>query len=284
MARPSALARVAALSLLTLLASCVPALTPSQELTWDAFKACQKEGAAANLDRVMPDGNWALSGRGGDVHKLSACMQEYWRKAARENRLPVRAAVLEVTAAPARANALVVEAPPAWTAGDLWRFASQGPGSRRGAYNWRMQREDTVDGVPYYVMKRGLREVFHRKSDLAVSHEMVSDKLVVRNTPPRVDFVWPLAVGAHWDQTYRHDRPEDNQGFNHVYEGRVEAEETITVPAGTFKTLRIAYRNEPKTKVAWELWYAPQARFWIRRREQVDEGERVTELQSYELR
>jgi hypothetical protein len=279
-----ALARVALLFALVLTAACAPQLTPSQALTWDAYKACQSEGPSTNLERVQPDGNWYVTGREGEIFKVSACMQDYWRKAARENRVPVVPAVLKVTPAPARANGLVVEAPPQWAEGDLWRFASQGPGSRRSAYNWRVQREDTVDGVPYYVLKTGLREAFYRKSDLAVSHEMVSDKVVVRNTPARVFYVWPLAQGARWDQTYRHERPEDNRGYNHVYEGRVEAEETVTVPAGTFKTLRIAYRNDSSAKIAWAQWYAPEARFWVRMREEVEGGERVTELQSFELR
>ena len=273
-----------ALLVLALTASCAPKLTPAQELTWDAFKACQAEGPSTNLDRVQPNGNWYVTGREGEVFKVSACMDKYWRTAERENRIPTMPAVFKVTPAPAQANGLVVEVPPRWMEGDLWRFAAQGPAARRSAYNWRVQREDTVDGVPYYVLKSGLREAFYRQADLAMSHEMVSDKVVARNTPARVFYVWPLAAGARWDQTYRHERPEDQRSYNHVYEGRVEGEETVTVPAGTFKTLRIVYRNNPKTKVAWEQWYSPDVRFWIRMREQLDEGERVTELQSYELR
>src|SRR5437867_2368642 len=63
---------------LMLTTACAPGLTPQQEVTWDAFKACQKEGAAT-LDRIAPDGGWYLTGRE-DVHKISNCMRDYWRK------------------------------------------------------------------------------------------------------------------------------------------------------------------------------------------------------------
>ena len=42
---------------LMLTTACAPGLTPQQEVTWDAFKACQKEGAAT-LEVRARDGFW----------------------------------------------------------------------------------------------------------------------------------------------------------------------------------------------------------------------------------
>jgi hypothetical protein len=70
------------------LAACTSGLTPRQELTWDAYKACQAEGPSTNLDGVQPDGSWRVAGREGEVFKVHRCMQTYWQRAADEGRVP----------------------------------------------------------------------------------------------------------------------------------------------------------------------------------------------------
>ena len=44
----------------------------------------------------------------------------------------------------------------------------------------------------------------------------------------------------------------------------MEAEEVVTVPAGTFQTLKIVYRDRVKKTVLWEQWYSPKVRIWVR--------------------
>ena len=62
----------------------------------------------------------------------------------------------------------------------------------------------------------------------------------------------------------------------------MEGEETLTVPAGTFRTLKIVYRNASSGAVSWQQWYAPDVRMWIRTHEPArDDGERTVELVSY---
>jgi hypothetical protein len=58
----------------------------------------------------------------------------------------------------------------------------------------------------------------------------------------------------------------------------VEAEEIVTVPAGTFHTLKIVYRDRAKNTVLWEQWYSPKARIWVRLTDQREEGVRTQEL------
>src|SRR5438874_13685802 len=69
------------LCLLTL-PSCAPRLTLSQEITWDAYKACIAEGSSTQLEQVYPDGRWFVRGNEGEVFKVSNCMQRYWRDTA----------------------------------------------------------------------------------------------------------------------------------------------------------------------------------------------------------
>src|SRR5437870_9471992 len=102
-----------ALLALGLTTACAPQLNPHQEVAWDAFKACQKEGAA-RLDQVYLDGRWSISGRSGDVHRVNNCMIEYWRKASLEGRTPPVPASVTIKPAPGRADTLVVHEPPVW--------------------------------------------------------------------------------------------------------------------------------------------------------------------------
>ena len=118
--------------------------------------------------------------------------------------------------------------------------------------------------MTYYVLKSGTAERFYRKSDLADSHENRQNAVATRNTPPRLYYVWPMSVGTGWEQRYRHERPQDKQAYDTSYSAAVEAEEVVTVPAGTFQTLKIVYRDRVKKTFLWEQWYSPNVRIWVR--------------------
>jgi hypothetical protein len=270
-------------SIVFLAAACAPQLSPRQELTWDAFKSCESEGPSARLDRVDVDGGWGLRGREGEVFKVSRCMSAYWNRAMLEGRLPAGAPSLAVTPAPSRPHAFVVPEPPIWSTGDSWDFVSTSTAGGRRTFTWRVDREETVEGVTYYVLKSGTVESFYRKSDLAYSHENRRSSLATRNTPPRLYYVWPLSVGAGWEQTYRHERLEDKQAYDTGYAAAVEAEEVVTVPAGAFQTLKIVYRDRAKKTVLWEQWYSPKVRHWVRLRDQREEGVRTQDLVKFTL-
>lgn len=271
-----------ALLVLALTASCAPRLNPAQELTWDAFKACQSEGPSTTLDRVGEDGGSRIVGREGEVFKVGDCMREYRRKALLEGRTPPVPPVLTVKLAPDGATGLVVPAAPLWSKGDAWRYTSTSTAGRRRTYTWRMDREESIGDAAYYVLKSGTAEHFYRKSDLALLQDVRNGTLERRNTPAEVYYVWPLAVGASWTQTYRYQRPAANRSYDTTYAAAVEAEETISVPAGTFRTLKIVYRNPSTRAVRWEQWYAPDVRSWVRMHEPaLAEGERTRELLSF---
>lgn len=60
----------------------------------------------------------------------------------------------------------------------------------------------------------------------------------------------------------------------------MEAEETVTLPAGTFRTLRIARRNKATKEIRWEEWYAPDVKTWVRWRDRTTSGPRERRLTS----
>ena len=65
--------------------------------------------------------------------------------------------------------------------------------------------------------------------------------------PPSNDpfLILPLKVGDGWGEDPEFKRDD------HWYQWYVEEEETITVPAGTFKCLRLAYRCNPDHELIW---------------------------------
>src|SRR5262249_23242034 len=122
----------------------------------------------------------------------------------------------------------------------------------------------------HYVIKTGTREIFYRKSDHASSRETVDGVIVTRHTPPRLLYMWPLAVGQTWEQKMVEERPSDRQTNERVDSVAVEAEEAVTVPAGTFKTFKIVCRNKNTRSIRYEMWYSPEVTQWVKIRENLD--------------
>ena len=63
----------------------------------------------------------------------------------------------------------------------------------------------------------------------------------------------------------------------------VMASEATTVPAGTFKALKIVHRYKSTGAISYEEWYAPDVRMWVRERDRLEAGPRLRELTSYHL-
>jgi len=147
-----------------------------------------------------------------------------------------------------------------------------------------VDREEAIDDVPHYVIKTGTREIFYRKSDFASTRETVDGTIVLKNTPSRFQLVWPLQVGKTWEQTTVEERPVARQTIERVDAVTVEAEETVIVPAGTFQTLKVVYRNKKTNAIRYEAWYALAVKQIVKLRENLDSGLRVRELIAFKLR
>jgi len=265
--------------------------TPKQDYVWAMWANCQPQFSASDVvvTRVEPDGRyWARSGTSAALQQaLFACMREEfkarpyldWLKA-RQASAPQSGTMPSPTSTPNVAGPITA---PAWHVGDEWEYAYKSP-SDSGAYVWSVNRVEMLDGAQHYVIKTGTREIFYRVSDLANSLERVDGVVIQREAPSRLAYVWPLTVGKTWEQTHRQERPVDRTTTDRNSLWAVELEETVTVPAGTFRTLKITWRNKNTGGLIYEMWYAPDVKQWVKIREVLSSGIREREMVSFKLK
>jgi len=261
--------------------------TPQQDYTYAMAQGCSHI-PGVKLDRVEPDGRYWYIGGPAEWSQFKACMdQEFkthpfydWLKAQKRDakQPPVAVGSASPTAAPA--GPIMA---PVWKIGDEWQYAYKSP-TDSGTYVWSVNRVELLDGVEHYVIKSGTREIFYRVSDLASSLERVDGVVIARDTPSRLSYVWPLTVGKTWEQTTRQERPVDRTTLDRNSVWTVDADETITVLAGTFRTMKITWRNKNTGALNYEMWYSPEVKQWVKIREILSNGQRERELASFKLK
>lgn len=271
--------------------------TPQQDYVEEMGANCARTGqfmGGTRVVRVAPDGRYWVFAPGeamvmrDEYPRFFACMKEQyqahpfldWLKAQKREAQGPLAAVGSTSVAAFLPSGPIVA--PVWQVGDEWQYAYKSP-SDSGSYVWSVNRIETLDGDQHYVIKTGTREIFYRTTDLASSIERVDGVIVVRNTPSRTSFTWPLTLGKSWEQGYQEERPVDRSTSNRVSTWQVESEETVTVPAGIFRAFKIASRNKNTGALIYEMWYAPEVKQWVKIREVLTTGIRERELISFKL-
>jgi hypothetical protein len=267
--------------ILLLLAGCASMKnTLAQELAWERWQKCN-HFRGITLKEIRTDGQiWVWVADGGEQTAWRECDRLARVEQARGVAASIPSSALAV-ASPQPANAM--SAPPIWRRGDEWAYRYESPAGN-GTYVWSVDREEVIDGVPHYVIKTGTREIFSRKSDLASTQETVDGAIVVKNTPSRLHFVWPMYVGQTWEQTIQEERPVARQTAERIDTVTVDAEETVSVPAGTFKTLKIVCRNKKTGAIRYEAWYSAELKHVVMLRENLESGLRIRELIAFKLR
>ena len=220
----------------------------------------------ADLQRASP----AAKGESLTVSKCLPTRMEFGQAAANSPRTPV-----SVPAGPIVA--------PVWNIGDEWQYAYKSP-TGSGTYVWAVSRIDTLDGVQHYVVKVGTREILYRVADLANTLERVNGVVVLRETPSRLLYDWPLTVGKSWEHSHRQERPVERSTLDRNSLTSVEADEAVTVPAGTFRTMKLTWKNKNTNAVIYEMWYGPEVKQWVKIREVLSNGVRGRELIAFKLR
>ncbi|MBI4636287.1 MAG: hypothetical protein HY727_08055 [Candidatus Rokubacteria bacterium] len=266
---------------LLLLAGCASmGNTLAQDLAWERWQKCN-HFPTITLKEIETDGRiWVWTQYGSDL----SAWQECDRKAREEQARGAAASIPPSTMAVASPQlAYATSVPPVWKRGDEWAYRYDGP-TGKGTYVWSVDREEAIDGIPHYVIKAGTREIFYRKPDFAFTRETVDGAIVLNSTPSRFHYVWPMHVGQTWEQTVLEEKPAARQTSERVDAVTVEAEETVTVPAGTFKALKIVVRNRKTGATRVEAWYSPQLKQVVLLRENLESGLRVRELIAYKLR
>jgi IrrE N-terminal-like domain len=172
------------------------------------------------------------------------------------------------SSSPSAAAPIIV---PAWKPGDQWTFWSDSP---RGSttFVWSVDREEVVDGTAYYVITAGptrqepAREFFYQTTDLAWRMLKVNGALQSSAEPPQLRYVWPLTVGGAWEQTVvvTTVRQGTSSTETNARACRVTGEETVTVAGGIYRTIKTVCRDKTTNDVVYEMWYAPEAKHWVK--------------------
>ncbi|PYM96924.1 MAG: hypothetical protein DME04_00525 [Candidatus Rokuibacteriota bacterium] len=169
---------------------------------------------------------------------------------------------------------------PVWSPGDEWRTSWKTP-TASGTAVLTVEGEETVDGIEYYVIRNGARQVYYVKSTLGWHMEKVNGAVVLRRTPP-IAHDWPLRVGKSWDVRYQ--RQDGDGRTSEFYRRCLAADETpLSVAAGTFLTLHLVCRDVDD-RVVSEVWYAAEVKGAVRERIVSSQGDRIEELVSYTVR
>ena len=148
-------------------------------------------------------------------------------------------------------------AQPVWKLGDEWTYRYDGS-SGTGTFAWRVERMENVAGVPHYVVTAGAREIFYRADNLGFTREALDGKISREISPSAWRVVaFPLQVGQSWSMKYVERRPIEQETESVERRCAAEGRDTVTVPAGTFATVRIVCTNALTNAWVLTLWYAP---------------------------
>jgi hypothetical protein len=262
--------------------------TLAQERVWAADQVCKGEVPGFRVQQVLPDGRyyWLVdeAGKAGRAQQCMARELQNWRGAQQPSGIAMPTPTTAATGGAAVAVASLKEALlPVWKVGDEWAYRYEGAAAS-GTYVWSIVRAEVMDGFDCYVIKTGEREIFFRKHDLATVRELVGGVVVRRDVPPRLHYQWPLVVGSKWQQDLTFENWRDKQTSSLSLSWEVVGAEDVTVPAGTFKTLKIVSRNERTSRPYYEIWYAPDVKQFVKIHEWREAGEQTRELIAYKLR
>ena len=103
-----------------------------------------------------------------------------------------------------------------------------------------------------------LRNIYSPQFDL-LSREIVPGE-AIDYQPAFPQFQFPLTIGKSWQDTVTQVQPDWDLHTQMGVSVTVEAEDTVTVPAGTFHAVRLAgHYTAPEATVMTHFWYAPAA-------------------------
>jgi len=176
-------------------------------------------------------------------------------------------------------------AQPVWKVGNEWAYRYETP-SGTGTFVWRLDRMETLANEPHYVITAGTREIFYRVADFGFTKEALEGKIVRQISPSTWRPVaFPLSVGLSWDMKYLETRPTEQQTENVERRCVAEGEEALTVPAGTFATIRIVCKNMRNNSWVTTVWYSPEVNHMVKDEYPVRTGGRASrELLMFRLK
>lgn len=262
--------------------------TVAQRLAWERWEKC-KHIPEVSIQEVRPDGQiwvWAPPGSF-RLRESQACLTKAAAEQGQRGTVVPDAAVATVSP-PVQAHTQPAIGTrgitaPAWTRGDEWAYRYEQP-SGTGTFVWSVDRMENVNGVDHYVIKSGTREIFYRVADGALTLQKVSGEVVNRYVPAWETVSWPLSVGRPSEARFTDERPAARQTEDVVRSCKAEAEETVTVPAGTFRVIVILCTNQRTGAMVNRIWYSPEVKHMVKEISQLSNGTRLRELIAFKLK
>jgi len=169
---------------------------------------------------------------------------------------------------------------PEWKVGRRWNYAWKAPG-RSGSVTREVSKVDQVDSVPAYVVKVGNNEVYYSKQSLGLLATATQGKLSAKRSSPLEYFSWPLEGGKEWRDAFILENlaQKSSRKFENIHV--VAGVEEVSVPAGTFESIKIDTYAKNGGALLAEHWYAPGANWFVKIREYLQDGVREEELASF---
>lgn len=255
--------------------------TLAQDLAFEQWEKCKQY--PVNLQRITPEGQIWVTYTADHRMAFNAWNECIQKARAEQGRTRTGTAAMP----PAPSGQVVAPhdmATPVWKIGDEWAYRYDQP-SGSGTFVWSVDRIEALGSEPHYVIKTGTREILYRVSDLAFTQERVGGEVVRQVTPSDWRFVaFPLSVGRSWNMKYHETRPVERQTEDIERACQAEAEESVSVPAGTFRTIRIVCKNMRNGAWVLTVWYSPDIRHMVREESAVIGGRRMRELLAYKVR
>ena len=252
--------------------------TLAQDLAMERWEACRNP--QVNLKEIRPDGQiWITYSPDNRkaFNDVSQCLrQASQEQAKRKGSVATTGSVVSTPISPSPPGGHPM---PTWSRGDEWAYRWE-DASSSGTFVWTVDRLEKIDGVEHWVVKGGTREIYYRLLDGAVVMEKLGGQISNRYVPEWTAISWPLTVGKSWDTRFTEHFLNERRTQDIARSCVAQAEESVTVPAGTFQAISILCSQARTTKLAYQQWYSPQVKHMVKE----IGGTMVRELIAYKLR
>jgi hypothetical protein len=161
---------------------------------------------------------------------------------------------------PAKALQSPIAAP-----GSEWSYVRRDSGSYGNGVShvsWKSLPAQSWQGRPHSAYEGPDATLLIDATNASYAVQMKGGKPDVSWDPP-LGFHYPMWVGERWSTPYKVTNYASNKTVDTRSWFTVEAQETVNVPAGTFKTFRILY----STPTVWgHIWWSPELGITVKSR------------------
>lgn len=149
--------------------------------------------------------------------------------------------------------------------GSEWSYVRHDSGSYGSGVShvyWKSLPTQSWQGRPHFAYEGPEATILIDATSGSYAAQLKSGKPEVSWDPP-LGFHWPMWVGESWSTPYKVTNYASNKTTDMRAWYTVEEEQTVHVPAGSFRTFRILY----STPTVWgHLWWSPELGITVKSR------------------